>query len=302
MTALTPTQLSTTGATVSSLIAGFWRTKHWGMSAQELLAYIEQLLELGITTMDHAMVYRSQAPFGAALALQPSVRQRMEIIGKCGIRPAGFGPLGAQDINHYDSSAQAIIESVDASLQELGTDYLDVLLLHRPDYLMQAEEVATAFEQLHQQGKVRHFGVSNFSTHQFERLQQQWQPGLVTNQIELSPLNMQALDSGVLEQCSNYGVRPMLWSCLAGGALLTPVSTTSQRVHSALQQVATELDTPHLEQVVYAWVTSLPSQPIPLLGTSKIERAAIAVRGAQQKLTREQWYRIWEAANGAPVP
>lgn len=302
MTPLAPTQLSSSGVQVSPLIAGFWRTKHWGMNAQELLGYIEQLLELGITTMDHAMVYRSQAPFGAALALRPAVRERMEIISKCGIRPVGFGPLGAEQVNHYDSSAQAIIESVHTSLRELGTDYLDVLLLHRPDYLMQGQEVASAFEQLHQQGKVRHFGVSNFSTHQFEWLQRHWQPGLVSNQIELSPLNMQALDSGLLEQCSNYGVRPMLWSCLAGGALLTPVSATAQRIHSALQQVAAELDTPHLEQVVYSWLVTLPSQPIPLLGTSKIERAAVAVQGVQQKLTREQWYKIWEAANGAPVP
>lgn len=290
------------GLEVSQLIAGFWRLKHWGLSPKELVGFIQAIMDMGITTMDHAMVYRSEAPFGDALALQPGLRQRMEIVSKCGIRPAGFGPLGASQTSHYDSGRAAIIESVEASLRDLRTDYLDILLLHRPDYLMDVYEVAEAFALLKSQGKVRYFGVSNFSTAQFECLQNAWSDGLVTNQIELSPYHMQALDSGILEQCAGYGVRPMLWSCLAGGHLLNPIDAKGQRLLAALQRVREETGAGSIEQVVYAWVLALPCRPLPLLGTSKLERVADAVNGLSVQLSREQWYSIWEASNGAPVP
>lgn len=290
------------GLEVSQLVAGFWRLKHWGKSPKELLGFIQAIMDMGVTTMDHAMVYRSEAPFGDALALQPALRQRMEIVSKCGIRPTGFGPLGAANTNHYDLSRAAIIESAEASLRDLRTDYLDVLLLHRPDYLMDVHEVAEAFVQLKSQGKVRYFGASNFSTAQFDLLQSVWSDGLVTNQIELSPYHMQALDSGVLEQCAGYGVRPMLWSCLAGGHLLNPIDAQGQRLLAALQRVREEVGADGIEQVVYAWVLALPCQPLPLLGTSKLERVADAVKGLSVQLNREQWYSIWEASNGAPVP
>lgn len=240
------------GLEVSQFIAGFWRLKHWGMKTQELLGFIEAILEMGITTVDHAMVYRSEAPFGAALALKPSLRQQMEIVTKCGIRPVGFGPLGAVQTNHYDSGREAIVKSAEASLGELGTDYIDVLLLHRPDYLMDVHEVAEAFAALKSQGKVRYFGVSNFSPAQFDALQNIWSDGLVTNQIELSPYHLQALDSGVLEQCASYGARPMLWSCLAGGSLLTPCDTKGQRLLAALHKVREETGADSVEQIVYA--------------------------------------------------
>lgn len=294
--------ISPTGPVVSQLVAGFWRLKHWGMKPQALLRYLEQLLELGVTTVDHAMVYRSEAPFGEALALRPQIRQQLEIVTKCGIRVPGFGPLGAERVNHYDCSGAAIVESVEASLRDLRTDYLDILLLHRPDYLMDVHEVAETFSRLKTQGKVRYFGVSNFSAGQFQCLQNIWSDGLVTNQIEFSPLASQALDSGVLEQCVIAGARPMLWSCLAGGKLLEPTDARGKAVLTALRQVGEEVGADNVEQVVYAWVMALPGRPLPILGTSKIERVEQAVKSIQLRLSREQWYSIWQAANGAPVP
>lgn len=294
--------ISPTGPTVSPLIAGFWRLKHWEVTPQVLLRYLEQLVELGVTTVDHALVYRSEAPFGAALALRPQLRQQLELVTKCGIRVPGFGEHGAERIVHYDSSAAAIITSVESSLRDLGTDHIDILLLHRPDYLLDVHEVAEAFTRLKTQGKVRHFGVSNFSAAQFRNLQKVWSDGLVTNQIEFSPLAMQALDSGVLEACVMEGVRPMFWSCLGGGRLLAGEDAQSQRILAALQQVREEVGAATLEQVVYAWVLALPCRPLPILGTSKIERVVQAVDAVRLRLSREQWYSIWEAANGAPVP
>lgn len=296
------TPISQFGPQVSPLIAGLWRLKNWGLSPQQLLRFLEQCVELGVTTMDHAMVYRSEAPFGAALALNPSLRDRLQIISKCGIRPKGFGVLGAEKTNHYDSSREAIIASTESSLRDLHTEYLDILLIHRPDLLMDVNEVAEAFDRLKTQGKVRHFGVSNFSVHQFEALQNVWTDGLVTNQIEFSPYRMQALESGVFEQCAAHGVRPMLWSCLAGGHILAPDDAKGERLLNTLQLIAEEVEADNIEQVVYAWVAALPSKPLPLLGTSKIERIESAVKGLRIALSREQWYAIWEASNGAAVP
>lgn len=291
------------GPQVSRFIAGYWRLKHWGWTSQQLLNFIEQHLELGITTVDHAMVYSSESLFGEALALKPELREQLEIVTKCGIRPAGMGPLGAKDISHFDSRKESIIESVDHSLRNLRTDYIDVLLIHRPDFLMSGIQIADAFKDLKAQGKVRHFGVSNFTTHQFDYLQDALGDELlVTNQIELSPYNMQALEQGTLEQCARRGVSPMLWSCLAGGQLLTPQDEKGVRLAAALERVAAETGADALEQVVYAWVLALPFKMLPLLGTSKIERMRTAVAAAELPLTHEQWYAIWEASNGAPVP
>lgn len=290
------------GLPVSELIAGFWRLRHWDMSPQALLGFIEQLLDMGVTTMDHAMVYRSEQPFGQALKLKPELRQNMQIISKCGIRPMGFGDLGAEAVNHFDSSRESIIESAEASLRALQTDYLDLLLIHRPDFLMDVYEVAEAFAHLKAQGKVRYFGVSNFTVPQYELLNSAWSDGLVSNQVEFSPYHMQALESGVFEQCQAHGTRPMLWSCLAGGQLLNPSDDKGQRILAALASVAEQIGAQSLDQVIYAWVRALPCHPLALLGTSNIDRVASAVASTQLTLSREQWYAIWEASNGAPVP
>lgn len=156
---------------VSQFIAGFWRLNQWQFNDAELHTYIEGLLNLGVTTMDHAFVYRSESQFGRVLKNTHGLREQMQLITKFGICPAGFGDPDAQEVNHYDSSSDYIIRSVENSLLSLCTDHIDVLLVHRPDYLMQAEELAKAFDHLKSAGKVKHFGVSNFSAFQFRLLQ-----------------------------------------------------------------------------------------------------------------------------------
>ena len=248
------------------------------------------------------MVYRSEAPFGEALALNPRLRDKIEIVTKFGIRPKGFGDLGAERTNHYDSSSAALIQSVENSLHDLRTDHIDVLLIHRPDYLMNREEIANAFSLLKQEGKVKAFGVSNFSIHQFDALQHALDFPLITNQVEFSPYAKENLDSGVFEQCVRHGIRPMLWSCLGGGALLNPSDEKGHRIVKALEDVAKEIGAQNIEQIAYAWVLALPCNPHPLLGTSRIERVEQAVASLGLTLTRDQWYSIWEASEGSSVP
>lgn len=287
---------------LSPLVLGFWRLRSWDFSAQEILALTERAVELGVTSMDHAMVYRSEASFGEALALRPALRDQLQIIGKCGIRPKGFGVLGAQTVNHYDFSKAYTIQSVEASLRDLGTDRLDLLLLHRPDFLMDIGEVAEAFAELKESGKVLHFGVSNFTVHQLESLQSALPDPLATNQIEGSPLQLCGLGDGTLDQAQRLGMRPMLWSALGGGRLLSPKSERELAVVAALEDVAHEVGATSVAAAAYAWSLALPSRPHPILGTSKMERVEDAVQALTLKLSREQWYRVWEASNGVPVP
>lgn len=287
---------------LSRFVAGFWRLEHWDMPSTALTGYIQQCIDLGVTTMDHAMVYRSESLFGQALALQPGLRQKIEIVTKFGIRPKGFGALGAQQTNHYDSSSQHITASVNQSLKDLGTDYIDLLLVHRPDYLMNIDETGATLDNLIAAGKVRAIGVSNFTPAQFSALQTACKHTLVTNQIEFSPIAMQALDNGTFEQCQTLKMQPMLWSCLAGGNLLRADTEKSKRIMTAVRHIQETLGAASPEQVIYAWALALPCNPLILLGTSQRQRISDALGSTEVRLTREQWYQIWEASNGSPVP
>lgn len=287
------------GPEISRLVQGYWRLSEWRMSDQELLTFVKQHVELGITTVDHAAIYGPppcEALFGKALALQPSLRDELEIVSKFGIVPGDN-----HKVWHYDARPHKIVESVDQSLARLGVEYLDILLVHRPDYLLNADEVAECFEQLKQAGKVKHFGVSNFTKAQFELLQSRLNFPLVTNQVELNPLNLPLLESGDLEFLQQHHITPMAWSCLAGGRIFHEQSEQINRLRTCLQQVANETGAGSIDEVVYAWVAKLPCNPVLIVGSGNIERVKVAVAALSLELTHEQWYRILTASQGHKV-
>jgi predicted oxidoreductase len=288
------------GPTFSRLIMGYWRLMEWQLSPAALLDLMKYHLDLGVTTLDHADIYggyQCEEAFGKALRLEPSLRARMEIVSKCGI---ALTAKPEHALNHYNTGKAHIIASAENSLRKLGTDYLDLLLIHRPDPLMDADEVADAFISLEQAGKVKHLGVSNFSAHQFELLQSRLPFPLVTNQLEISPLNQSTTLDGTLDQCQQLRIKPMAWSCLGGGRLFTGQEYAPLRAE--LEQIRHEVGAQHIEQLVYAWVMMLPSQPLPLIGSGKRERIAAAVAAESIVLTRQQWFRIRKAALGYDVP
>ncbi|WP_087024383.1 aldo/keto reductase [Thaumasiovibrio subtropicus] len=292
------------GLQFSPLIQGYWRQMAWNMSPQALLTFIEQHLELGITTVDHADIYgdhQCEAAFGKALALSPSLRDQLEIVTKADIRIPS-SPIGQVRTAHYDTSAAHLRESVENSLKHFHTDHLDVLLIHRPDFLMNADEVAREFESLKQSGKVRHFGVSNFTPSQFELLQSRLDDALITNQVEFNPVNMGVLEDGTFDQLQMHRVKPMIWSCLAGGAIFAKETAQTQRLYDTLATIGEELGGVGIDQVIFAWILKMPVNPLPILGTSNIERVKDAVNALSLTLTHEQWYRIWVASKGHGVP
>jgi predicted oxidoreductase len=288
------------GLNLSRIVAGMWRLSEWDMTPQQRLAFIEQCIELGVTSFDHADIYGGygvEALFGEALALKPSLRGQIQLVSKCGIKlVASRRP--AHTIQHYDTSAAHIAASVENSLQELRTDYLDLLLIHRPDPLMDFDEVAGAFERLRAEGKVREFGVSNFSRHQFEVLNKR--VPLVTNQVEFSPLHLDPMFDETFDGLQDLGVQPMIWSPLGGGRLFTAGDAQGERLRLKIKDVAEELNRP-FASVVFAWILQLPCRPVPLTGSGRIESLQVAVEATQFQLSRAQWFEILRAARGHEV-
>ncbi len=292
--------LAPQGPEFSRFVMGYWRLMEWNFTPRQLVSFIEAHLDLGVTTVDHADIYggyQCEAAFGEALKLAPHLRARMEMVTKCGIATTAK-PEHA--LGHYITERDHIIHSAEQSLVNLATDYLDLLLIHRPDPLMDADEVAEAFLQLHQSGKVRHFGVSNFTPAQFSLLQSRLPFTLVTNQVEISPVHQPLLLDGTLDQLQQLRIRPMAWSCLGGGRIFSDAEC--QPLRDELHQVATELNAVNIEQVIYAWVLRLPSAPLPIIGSGKIERVRSSLGALNLQMTRQQWFRIRKAALGYDVP
>ncbi|PMK03483.1 aldo/keto reductase family oxidoreductase [Vibrio sp. 10N.261.55.A7] len=292
------------GPEFSELVQGYWRLGEWRMTPQERLTFLKQHIELGITTIDHADIYggyECEQLFGEGLALDKSVRDEIQIVTKCDINLC-TDKHPQRKINHYDTSASHIHESVNNSLTRLGVENIDVLLIHRPDLLMNADEVAEVFTELHKVGKVKHFGVSNFSASQFDLLQSRLGKSLVTNQVEINPINFDVAHDGTLDQLQMKRIRPMAWSCLAGGSLFNGTTEQEKRVIKELEALKVEMGASSIDQVVYAWVRRLPSQPLAIIGSGKIERVKAAVASLALEMTREQWYRVWVASKGHGVP
>ena len=289
---------------VSRIIHGHWRLTDWHLSPQELLKLTEQSINLGITTFDHADIYGGyscEKLFGDALNFKKDIRQNIQIITKCGIKLLS-PKFPSRQLKYYDYSFDYIVNSVENSLKNFGTDYIDILLLHRPSPFFNPEEVAKAFTHLKQSGKVLHFGVSNFTSQQFDMLNAYVDNPLVTNQVEMSPYCLEHFDNGNIEHFLKEQIKPMAWSPLAGGNLLNPQDEKGKRIFKALQEVADELNIQSLDKVVYSWLLNHPSSIIPIVGTIKIERLQNATESLSIKMTLAQWFKIYTASTGYEVP
>lgn len=286
---------------LSPIVAGMWRLREWKLDAPALARWVEQAVDLGITSFDHADIYGGygvEAAFGEALAAVPGLRDRLQIVTKCGIK-AVSPARPAHTIKCYDSSHAHVLASVENSLRALRTDRIDLLLIHRPDWLMDPDELAETFRELQRAGKVLNFGVSNHSASQFALLHRRFP--LVTNQIECSPLQMAALGDGTLDQATDLGLPPMVWSPLAGGKLLRGEDERALRVRSALEDLGRARGV-SAATMAYAWLRRHPSQPLPITGSGRIEALREAVAALPVRVTSEEWYRVWQASMGRDVP
>ncbi|MFN7192012.1 MAG: aldo/keto reductase family oxidoreductase [Rhodospirillales bacterium] len=265
-----------------------------------LAAFVDRCVELGITTFDLADIYGNyeiEALFGAALRARSSGRNGIEIVSKFGVCNVGNArPL--HRVKHYDNSRAHIEATIENALKALGTDYLDLLLVHRPDFLAPAEETARALEALVAAGKVRSVGVSNHAPHQLSLLQSKLSLPIVTNQIELSVLARAPLFDGTLEQAQEAGAAPMIWSPLGGGRLFDAADASTSPIRTALREVGLRRGTDDIGAVALAWLLCMPSRPVLVLGSTRFERLRALAAAVHIQLDRQDWYEILAAAQG----
>jgi predicted oxidoreductase len=285
--------------------------------ARELIDAAE---EIGANFFDHANIYgrgRSEEVFGRVLKGKPSLRDRIVLQSKCGIRWADDPPGTPQ---RFDFSREHILESLDGILARLGTDRLDVLLLHRPDSLWEGEEIAEAFHKLHHSGKVRYFGVSNQNRFQMEYLQSFLVEPLVANQVELSLLHHGFVEAGIsfnqssprypdgwegtMEYCRMNNVLIQAWSPLAQGKLMGNLDGQPENIRTtaALVQQYAQRHQTTAEAILLAWLLKHPARIQPVLGTSRPDRLRACAKALSVSLSREEWYSLFAAARGAPMP
>lgn len=290
----------------SRLIFGAWRLADSPQEANTdaIGRKILMALESGLTTFDHADIYGNyecENMFGQATSKFDIPRHKMQIITKCGIKLLS-DKKPQHSIKSYDTTRAHITQSVENSLRHLRTDYVDLLLLHRPDPLMNPEEVNATFHDLLSQGKVKAFGVSNFSTSQVRMLQSKLTLPLVANQIEFSLLNTAPLQTGQLDQCLEMNLMPMAWSPLGGGRLMTQNDERSSRLRETCTMLARKYEVEQPETIAYAWLLKHPAGVVPVLGTGKAERLRAATAALNLQLDHDDWFALLKAAVGTDVP
>lgn len=294
--------LTAAGPSLSRLVWGTWRLLDQPeiREPEALAAHIDLCLHLGITSFDLADLYGGfgvEEAFGRGLQAWAGDRSAIQLVSKCGIRPVT--PARPDNrVKHYDTTRDHILRSVTNSLRALHTEYLDLLLIHRPDPLMDADETAEALQEVMAKGWVRHVGVSNHSPRQVALLQSRLLVPLATNQVEYSILRTDALDDGTFDQMQELRRAPMLWSPLGGGDLF------SNPAHEGLRQVLARMgkdyDHADIGTTALAWALTHPSRPVAVVGTGQGSRLA-NYRAALNGLDRQDWFAILEAARGRPV-
>lgn len=287
---------------LSQVVMGCMRIVDSKISEDELLKNVETCLDMGITSMDHAPVYGGytcEKIFGdAVLRKRPDLREKMEIITKTGIVLPGRN--GNKTI-YYNSTKEEIFKEMDESLQRLGTDYVDLLLVHRPDPLADPSETAEALETLVKQGKVRQVGVSNFMPSQMTMLQSRLSLPITVNQMELSVKTTENFFNGVVDDAFTRKMPLMAWSPLGGGSVFKGEDEQSVRLRSVLTEIAGDHNT-SMDAIMYAWLFVHPVQIAAITGTMNAGRIRTAAEATEISLSYDEWYRILEASRGYSVP
>jgi predicted oxidoreductase len=300
-------QLHPTLPAFSRIVYGAWRMNDGiNNTPRDALNIIKTALGIGITTFDQADIYGDyscETLFGQALQLEPALKRQIQIVTKCDIMLLSE-KYPARRVKHYDTSPAHIQASVDASLARLGVDVIDVLLLHRPDPLMDAAATGACLDELVKIGKIRAAGVSNFKAWDWNLLQAHMTTPLVTNQIEISLLARDSLTDGTLAQAQQYQAPPMAWSPLGGGQLFTDGETdgggSAWRLRPLLMQIAENFGV-ETDAVAVAWLLAHPARILPVLGTTQLPRIERLADAFKVDMPRELWFDLLELANGHEV-
>ena len=286
-------------ATYSRIIAGTMTWGNWGkqLATNEMVRLMDHCIDLGITTFDHADIYgdyTNEGQFGKAMAESAIARKNIQLISKCGIQ---FDAKGRQNIvKHYDYRKNYIIESVERSLKMLKTDYLDLLLLHRPSPLMDPMAIVQAIEPLKKSGKIRQFGVSNFTPSQISVLEKELP--VEANQVEFSLTANDVMTDGTLDDCIIHNRLAMSWSPL--GSYFKEEALVNKRIKKVLQHFAKKYNATE-DQLLLAWILKHPSNIYPVVGTATPKRLKLAMEALNIKMELQDWFILLEAKEGHEV-
>ena len=285
----------------SKIIVGTMSWGVWGKNYRfsEMQRLIETTVDLGISSFDHADIYggyTTESAFGTAFSKTKISRANVQFISKCGIQLVS--PTRQNELKHYDCSKEYIISSAEASLKQLQTEYLDVLLIHRPSPLMHPHEVMQAVEQLKKEGKINHFGVSNFTPSQIELISTE--VVIDVNQIEFSAVHCEALFDGRLDKMLTENITPMAWAPL-GKIFSKEMTPRKKRILEQLELLTTKYNASP-DQLLLAWILEHPSGIHPVIGSTNLERIKAASEAVSIPLTTQDWFKILEASQGHEVP
>lgn len=285
---------------LSRLIYGMWRIgDDADTSTSHVQAKIESCLSQGITTMDQADIYggyEAEEILGNALK-GTNLRDKIEIVTKCDI-VAPAGRYSDAKVKYYDTSRAHVMASVEHSLRLMGTDYVDLLLIHRPDPMMDAEETGAALDEIVASGKAKSVGVSNFKLHDWTLLQSAMSSPLVTNQIELSLLAHEGFTNGDVAYLQERKVAPMAWSPLGGGSIFSQENKVLLNALKAIGEVSGVDET----AVAVAWLLAHPAKIMPVMGTNSLARIGKISDALKVKMDRETWFELYSIALGSEVP
>jgi predicted oxidoreductase len=283
------------GPEFSSIVWGSMRSEEQFASPAELADFLRFLLDRGVTTLDTANTYGHPHPYTVEEFLGKAIafvgRDKFEIVTKCGIQR--LSPHRPENrIRHFDFSEKEIRRSVGRSLEKLGIEWADVILLHRPDYLMDPDETAGTLDALIAEGKTRYVGVSNFSPSRFDLLASRLKAPLVTNQIEFSPLHLDPISNGRFDHALRLGYRPMIWSPVGGGRLLTGQDDNIVKLRALLADIARRYGLDGAAEAAIAFVARHPAKGVPIVGSGKRERLDGAIKAASIVMDPQDWYAV----------
>ena len=285
---------------LSKIISGTMNWGVWGKDLSETLMteLIEKSVSLGINTFDHADIYggyTTEKTFGSALSLSEIKRESIFLLSKCGIQyPSKNRPL---KVKYYDYSKEHIRFSVENSLKNLKTDYLDILLLHRPSPLMKVNEISDEINKLKEEGKIKSFGVSNFTNSQIKLISKQTK--VLWNQIEFSLTHNHSMIDGSLDYLQNNNIGVMAWSPL--GSFFKEKNEKHKRIATLFNELSEKYNCTY-DQLLLAWILKHPSNIYPIIGTTNNKRLELAVKAIKINLEIEDWFLILKASDGRRVP
>ena len=280
---------------LSGVVQGFWRLTNWNWSAQELAAFMNACIDRGVTSFDTAEVYGGkmcEKQIGEAFAYDPSLRSRIELVSKTGIRASMVN--GSRFI-HYDTTYDRVTAACRESLERLNTDHLDLYLIHREDPCLDPWETGRALLDLKKDGLVREIGVSNFDPFKFDALNKAVDGQLVTNQIEWNPLCFEHFNSGMMDYLTVNRIHPMIWSPLAGGRLFREEDEMSRKAMAKIREIAQRHNV-EPAVIVFAWILYHPVGAMPISGSNKLERLDLAIQALDLKLEHHEWYELYIAS------